>query len=70
MSDDRLPNGQKNKLHTMCAEWRKKIERLESALAQAHKEGSVVSATGVAIAITIRKDAVDSIEKIIGKAQP
>lgn len=50
-------------LRAMCAEWKTEIQRLEDELA---RPNTIVDATGLAIAVTIRREAVSRIEAIIG----
>lgn len=61
-----MTSGQLAKLAAFCTEWRAEAERLEGELAQIHQQGSIVDATGVAIALSIRRAAVKEIEDIIG----
>ncbi len=60
---------QRAKLEAFCETWRAEIERLEGELTRAQQQGSVVDATGVAIALSIRRAAVQEIEAIIGVQQ-
>lgn len=54
-------------LQAFCDSWKQEIKRLEAELERAHQTGSVVDATGLAIAITIRQEAVDAIEAALEK---
>jgi hypothetical protein len=59
---------ERSALRAFCSKWKKKIARLEAELARAHggNDGSI-NVVGLAVAITIREEAVASIEAILGK---
>jgi hypothetical protein len=55
-------------LQAFCSTWKKEIARLAAVLARVHGgNGGPIDAVGLAVAITIREDAVASIEAILGK---